>query len=349
MTTGDFIALMLTNRFSLSTSDGLSNGLLEQKTKDLAEKVLRKAGLNPDWFPTPIQSGTVVGTVQPPSVTGKISMAWNAIRDTLQGWSVVAGLGDNHAGGVGCGLKDFRTIVDSAGSSGTVIRKARSPWYLEGKAACFEYYVDRLLLMMLPDCAVWYDRFVKQFGMGKSMGELDQMALRADLTKLVRVKQKKVEKPDGKIVWEEVYPRKWNHLGLLEKVASTQASIAMELLLLTSKMLYEVSDDRAPVTANFVLTGGLSRSLFFQQVFSNEVLIMTTTRHPKVWVSGHKGPLAHKSAALGAMINAMVGAGRYPNLASAIKDLCPLKPAARASGKRKRLLSVFFEEHVELY
>ena len=339
MTTGDFIALMLTGRFSLSTSDALSNGLLDQNTKALAEGVLRKASLDPAWFPEPIPSGTVVALVQPPSLGDEASASWNAIRDILQGWRVVAGLGDNHSSGVGCGLKDLRTMVVSGGSSGTVIRKARSCWQLEGKAANFEYYDDRLLLMMLADCAVWYDRFVKQFGEGKTLAQLDKLALRADLSRLVRVRQRKTESG-----WEEIYPKNWDKLGLAEKVASTQASIAMELLLLTYKMLFEVSDIGATLINNFVLTGGLSQSVFFQQVFREELPDLWTKR-PKVWVSDHKGPLAHKSAALGAMINAMVGAGRYPDLASAIQDLCPLKPAARVSGKGKGLLSDFFGKH----
>jgi len=340
MTTGDFIARMLTGRFSLSTSDALSNGLLDQDTKALAEGVMRKANIDPAWFPMPIKSGTVVEKVQPPSLDDKASISWNGIKNILQGWLVVAGLGDNHAGGVGCGLKDLRTIVISAGSSGTVIRKARSFWQLKGKAARFEYYYDRLLLMMLPDCAVWYDRFVKRFGEGKTLAQLDGLALQADLKRLVRVRQRRTESG-----WEEIYPKKWDKLGLAERVASTQASIALELLILTDKIISEVFGNSAPFITNFVLTGGLSQSAFFQQIFSGEVPFLPCVCRPKVWVSSHKGPLAHKSAALGAMINAMKGAGHYPDLASAIKDLCPLKPAARVLGKRKRLLSDFLRKH----
>jgi sugar (pentulose or hexulose) kinase len=340
MTTGDFIALMLTGRFSLSTSDALSNGLLDQSTKALAEKVMKKAGLDPAWFPMPIKSGTVVAVVQPPSLDDKASASWNGIKNILQGWQAVAGLGDNHAGGVGCGLKDISTIVISAGSSGTVIRKARSFWQLKGKAASFEYYYDRLLLMMLPDCAVWYDRFIKRFGEGKTLAQLDGLALQADLKKLVRVRQRKTESG-----WEEIYPKKWDKLGLAERVASTQASIALELLILTDKIISEVFDNKTPSITNFVLTGGLSQSAFFQQIFSGEVPFFVGSGRHKVLVSSHKGPLAHKSAALGAMINAMKGAGHYPDLASAIQDLCPLKPAARVFGERKDLLADFFLEH----
>ena len=51
MTTGDWIAALLTGKSRLSTSDALSNGLLVQKTKRLSADVMRKAKLKPEWFP----------------------------------------------------------------------------------------------------------------------------------------------------------------------------------------------------------------------------------------------------------------------------------------------------------
>ncbi len=63
MTTGDWIAYLLTGKARLSTSDALSNGLLLQKTKRLADAVMRRAKLVPAWFPPVIQSGRVVGEI----------------------------------------------------------------------------------------------------------------------------------------------------------------------------------------------------------------------------------------------------------------------------------------------
>jgi len=317
MTTGDYITLMLTGTFSMSTSDALSNGLLEQDSKTLAEEVIRRAGLMPNWFPRVIQSGYVVGRISPfGSVRQKVLDLWRNVIKILNGWQVVAGLGDNHAGGVGCGLRDFETIVISAGSSGTVIRKCHPGLTLRGQADCFEYYNDRLLLMMLADCAVWYKRFVKQFGQDKTLADLDKLALQADPAKLQRIRQKQTDK--GR---QEIYPGNWSGLPLAEKVASTQASIAVELLLLVKKMLQEV--DGGLKICRFVLTGGMSQSPFFQQLFRTGLPLLI--KKPELFVSEHEGPLSHQSATLGAMINAMVGVKAYPGLSSAIDDLCPLE------------------------
>ncbi len=319
MTTGDYIGLMLTGALFMSTSDALSNGLLEQKSKTLADQVVRKAGLVPSWFPSAIQSGYIVGCVsftRSSQRREKVLPSWKSVISVLSGWKVVAGLGDNHAGGIGCGLSDSKTVVVSGGSSGTVIRTCHPSSTLRGEAACFEYYQDRLLLMMLADCAVWYDRFVEKFGQKKTLAELDELALAADLTKLYRIRQKQ-----NKQGWQEVYPKSWFGIPLAEKVASTQASIAIELLLLVKKMLQEVESESK--IRKFVLTGGISRSLFFQQLFRTGLPLLT--EEPQLFVSKCEGALSHQSATLGAMINAMVGANTYPDLPSAIADLCPLK------------------------
>ncbi len=161
MTTGDWIAALLTGKPRLSMSDALSNGLLVQKTKRLSADVMRKAKLSPEWFPRVVPSGKVVGTVSVRPVAGA-DQQWMLLKQRLAGSQVISGLGDNHATGVGCGLEegDFETIVVSAGTSGTVNRVCRANVRLAGNAACFEYYNDRLLLMMLADCCKWYDRFV---------------------------------------------------------------------------------------------------------------------------------------------------------------------------------------------
>lgn len=332
MTTGDYIAFMLTGCATLSTSDALSNGLLDQQTKKLAVEVLEGAGFESSWFPRVIQSGQVIGSV---SQNEGILGSWRPVIEILKGWQVVACLGDNHAGGVGCGLSDFETIVISAGSSGTIIRKCRPDLKLRGRAACFEYYSDRLLLMMLADCAVWYDRFVGQFGEGKNLSELDSLALKADLAKIRRVFQMR----DGK-GRREMSPEHWGTLTLAEKVASTQASIAVRLLSLVREMLGEAPG--APEIKRFILTGGMSQSQFFQNIFA--VGLPMLVEDAEVLVSNRQGPLANQSAALGAMINAMVGVGKYPNLSSATAELCPLKTAACPNQQEEDLLRDFISK-----
>ncbi|MEK6248515.1 MAG: FGGY family carbohydrate kinase, partial [Planctomycetales bacterium] len=220
-TTGDWIARMLTGKSRLSTSDAISNGLLVQQTKKLAEGVMRKAKLNPKWFPKVIQSGRPVGRVTDHKTQGADD-DWMKVKEILKGAQVIAGLGDNHATGVGCGLEEkaYGTIVVSAGTSGTVNRVCPSTVPLAGNAACFEFYQDRMLLMMLADCCSWYDSFVSQYASryADRLDELNSLAGRASLQNIRRILA-----GDGGVT----YPPNWRSLSPGERAASTQFSIML--------------------------------------------------------------------------------------------------------------------------
>ncbi len=324
MTTGDWIATLLTGKARLSTSDALSNGLLLQKSKRLSADVMKKAKLKPEWFPAVIASGKAVGTVRQRPVAGA-EQDWMLVKQRLAGSTIVSGLGDNHATGVGCGLEegDFETVVVSAGTSGTINRVCRANVPLAGKAACFEYYGDRLLLMMLADCCKWYDRFVAQFApqCADRLGDLNEQIGGADLSSLRRVLH-----AGGK----ETYSPDWGQLSLGQQAASTQLSIMLELLLLVRAMMGEVGDAKKLVS-RFVLTGGLSQSEFFQQVFSAGIELLNPDA--KVLISARKGPLRYQTAAYGALLNAM-----RPAEPHAAQTLCPARSAKQPSGPAKSQL-----------
>lgn len=329
MTTGDWIAGLLTGRARLSTSDALSNGLLVQKTKRLAEGVMRKAKLVPAWFPRVIQSGREVGAVTLKPVAGADD-TWMAVKQRLAGSRIISGLGDNHATGVGCGLQegDFETMVISAGTSGTINRVCPANVPLAGHAACFEYYKSRLLLMMLADCCKWYDRFVTQHAASyvDRLNELNVAAAAADLTGVRRVLH-----AGGK----ETYPPDWHRLSLGQQVASTQLSIMLELLLRVRAMLAEVPNAKKPVST-FVLTGGLSQSPFFQQVFHAGVQLLNP--HARLLTSARQGPLRYQTAAYGALLNSM-----RPADPQAAAKLCPARSAARPDAATREQLQYLLQ------
>jgi sugar (pentulose or hexulose) kinase len=325
MTTGDYIAYRLTGRRRLSTSDALSNALLTQSEKRLAADVIERAELNMAWFPEVIQSGTIFGTVAP----GKAGedAAWRLLAERLAGWQVAAGLGDNHATGVGCGgLVDDATIVVSAGTSGTINRRIRPDVPLRGEAACFEFYDDRLLLMMLADCGAWYARFRQQFGQGTGHGELNGLALAADPARIRRVRHR-ADQPDA--ARREVYPPDWDAMTLGERTASTQFSIVAELLRHAQAMLAEA--DGAPPVRRFVLTGGLSESPMMQEVFHAGVQVLVPGA--EVLVAAQGDELSHQTAAYGALINALLPQ-RGGDLAAICRELCPLTACGRADARR---------------
>ncbi len=335
-TTGDYAAWKLTGASRLSTSDALSNALLDQTTKQIAAATIKGAGLDPAWFPRPIQSGKPVGEVQP----GSAGDSWSKLARILRGWTVRAGLGDNHAGGVGSGLDDYRTLVISLGSSGTVIRKCRPGSSLAGNATRFEYFEDTLLFEMVADCAVWYDRFVKRFiPTSLALTELNALALATEGKGLRYVAQ---EEREGR--WEELYAPDWNALDRGTQTASTQASIAVHMLRLVEDLLREVQDASAPPITRFVITGGLSRSAFLEGV------LLTGLRRlcpeARVFVSGRSGPLANKAAVLGALFTAMVGTAEYPSLGAVFERWRSLKLATAFPRETEERIESFIAAHL---
>jgi len=324
MTTGDWILGSLTGRFRLSSSDALSNGLLNQKTRELAVDVLSLAGVPPDWFPEVIQSGHSVGTVSAEPVNGD----WHRIRETLAGWQAVAGLGDNHASALGCGMIDERTVVVSAGTSGTInlARPANGPLNkVDSSAVRFEFYRQRsLLLRMLAFCGDWYDRFLAEFAGDFSDAHplLNSLAASADLDQVVRVECDH----NG-----ELYRPGWTQASLACKAASVQFSIGLELLIHVGKMLDEVPDSRQQIS-HYVLTGGLSQSTLFQQVFRAGIDLVDERKEIKV--SGRAGPLRYKTSAYGALLNARMPEFNH-ELVNIPSALFPLVECAEADTKSK--------------
>ena len=328
-TTGDYLSARLTGELKLSTSDALSNGLLDQRSKKLAVDALSLTPVDPEWFPSVTSSGSLVGKVFARAAEDRSD--WGTVREILAGWSVAAGLGDNHAGAVGCGLASSDTIVVSAGSSGTVVRICQPTADLVGKANCFEYYDDRLLLMMLADCAIWYNRFLRGSGDHRSQHEtLNESAERVDPSEIQRVRQ---EEFDGQT--QEVYPSGWNDLAWDVQVASTQFSIAAELLGLVKEILDEVKG-AADSTNRFVLTGGLCQSPFVRSVLYTGLREIQPSA--SVLVSDRNDRLAFQSATYGALINAAV-LGDYSCLAERIRKWCPQVDCEPPTADRQEALS----------
>jgi len=304
MMTGDLVALKLTGKARLGSSDALSNGLLDQHTRAFALKALTKTNIPSNWFPSVVQSADVVGVVREEE-----DSEWEEVISRLKDWKVVASLGDNHAGGVGCGLVDRNTFVVSLGTSGTVVRRADSLLPVQGEVAQFEYYGDRLILAMLANCGAWWGEFVKTHGDGKGDQELDGLA----------------DNAAGCIVPLESEAscknRNFTMLSLGEKAASVQLALAGSLMDRLRDILSAVGDSEHTIS-KVVLTGGLSRSPLIRRTFKKWIQELDID---DVFVSALEGPAADQAAARGALMNALVGSGAYPDLSAAAMAFCPLK------------------------
>ena len=297
MTSGDWFAGLLTSdQFRLSTSDALSNGLLHQQTKQVAIAPMEQANkllggrFRPEWFPPVIPSHGVIGTVDP---TGP--PVWKDLCRRLRGWKVVASLGDNHASAAGCGAAEYDTIVLSLGTGGTINLPSPHDAKPAGKILGFEYWDDRLFLLMLAECAAWYDRRRLELAPRATYEELNHMALRADLNQLVRIFPGTAD--------QEV------DSDLEARIASTQCSIAIEMLDRVRLML----DVATEPIRTFVLTGGLSRAPLIRETLYAGLRIIGRTDNrvtddAQILLNNRSGQLSYKTDALGALINTQIAA-----------------------------------------
>jgi sugar (pentulose or hexulose) kinase len=339
--TGDWIALQLTGLRSLSTSDALSNGLLDQQSRGRADDVIGQAGFDLDWFPEVVQSGTVVGSVTAGGA-GEDD-AWNALRQELQGWQFVAGLGDNHASAVGCGMTDdYRKLVVSGGTSGTINLSCPKAAELpdDGDSLQFEFYGQSLLLLqMLGDCGAWYNRFVQQLDPehARSLAEWNERAMASNPAAIRRVLHDDVHHAES-------FAPNWSDSAPAQRVASTQFSIVLELLLRVQRMVDEVRQAGALQVDSYVLTGGLSQSPFFQQVFHTGIGLIAPGAAVKV--SGRTGPLRYKTSAYGALINAQLAATAGGLMAlHGAADRFPLTACAVPAADREEWLRYLLQSY----
>lgn len=318
MTSGDYLAWQLTGQMRLSASDALSNALLDQHTRQLAREPIAKAGVPVEWFPPVIKSGERLGIVSPRA--GGVDI-WSPVRRILANWSVQAGLGDNHAAALGSGLTDHSMIVLSAGSSGTITRMTTPQRPLAGKAVCFEYFDDRLLLMMLHRCALWYNNFLEQEGRKGQHDDNNRDALACELGDLIEVS-------------ETQPPADWNSFSLPRRIACTQYSIALGMLRLVKQMLAEVNGGEREIQT-FVLTGGLTNAPLFREVLAAGLDLLLPGS--QVRTSIRKGSIAFENATVGALLNASLD-GSVRNNVELLTQLCPSAPIAGLQPDRQQTL-----------
>ena len=334
MTSGDWLAGRLTGgRYRLSSSDALSNGLLDQQSKELATAPLREAGrllggnLRPEWFPQVIASSGVVGAVEPST-----DPAWRELTDQLRGWQVAALLGDNHASAAGCGATEYDTMVLSLGTSGSVNLPAPHASRPSGEALGFEYWDDRLFLLMLAQCGAWYERFRAEAAPRMDYDDLNGLALASDPERIVRVPE-----PDPtRTGWREL-----TGLDLAAQTASIQCSISLEMLDRVRAMLPSAGER----ISTFVLTGGLSRAPLIRDVLHTGLRMLADTDErvaadTRILLNARSGHLAHKTDALGALVNARIAAGDGSprDVIAADRSWRPCDAPAPERGRRLRRL-----------
>jgi sugar (pentulose or hexulose) kinase len=313
--TADWIGAMLTGKWATSESDGACNLLINQSRRQIARTWLDEVGLVSDLIAPVLPIGKALGMIGRP----KNNNEWLEVANKLAGYTLVSPLGDNHAGGLSCGLDDEETLAISAGTSGTVYRLADSKVQVAGKAAHFAYHDGinlqprRLLLSMLPDCCgSRWQSFLAEYQGEMDLAEFSELALEVEQNPEVQVYVPQHTSDFSGL------PR-WDRLSLPQKVASVFNSIAQDLIEVIDSMMVEVTDLGRPQITKAVITGGLFNSEYFLQLIK---LHLEEIHGLTVFRSAKEGKLASKGEPLGALVNA--AASSYDSLAAAIEDLCPI-------------------------
>lgn len=114
----DYVRLALTGDYATDRADGAGTLLFDLASRDWSPEVLAALELDPAWFPA---------THEGPEVTGVLTDAAASLLGLRAGTPVVAGGGDQAAGGVGVGAVRSGSVALSLGTSGVVFAPTAAP------------------------------------------------------------------------------------------------------------------------------------------------------------------------------------------------------------------------------
>jgi len=107
----DFIRYRLTGEFATDVSDASGTSLFDVARRRWSSEMLHALSIPAEWMPSASES---------PEVTGRVSLRAAHSTGLAEGTPVVAGAGDQAAGGIGNGIVDAGVVSVTIGTSGVV-------------------------------------------------------------------------------------------------------------------------------------------------------------------------------------------------------------------------------------
>ena len=107
----DFLVLRLTGVHSTDPSDASGTSLLDLRSRDWSDEILDALELSRSWLPSVTESQHIVSSITKEAAE---------LTGLKAGIPVVAGAGDQAAGGIACGIHDQTAISINLGTSGVV-------------------------------------------------------------------------------------------------------------------------------------------------------------------------------------------------------------------------------------
>jgi xylulokinase len=326
----DFVRYKLTGDFALDKADGSGTVLLDLKERDWSDYVLSALGIPRSWMPLLYEG---------PQITGHLTSAAAEATGLNAGTPVMAGGGDQAAQAVGVGAVEPGIIGLTVGTSGVVF--ATTPSALiepEGRLHAFCHAVPGMwhfmgVMLSAAGSLQWYrDTLAPGISFDDLLKEAETVPAGSEgLQFLPYLSGERTPHPDplarGAFIGLTLrHGRGHMTRAVLEGVAFGLKDI---FTLIQNAGLGEIVQVRA--------SGGGIKSPLWRQILAS---ILEANLITVATVEG---------AAYGAALLAGVGAGAWPNVATACKEVVRLAEIAKPNERQVTIYRVVYPIYRELY
>jgi xylulokinase len=301
----DYIRYRLTGEYALDKADGSGTVLFDIQQRDWSPQVLDKLGIDPAWMPR---------TFEGPELTGSVSRAAAALTGLRPGTPVAAGAGDQAAQAVGVGAVVPGVLGLTVGTSGVVF--ATTP------AAMIEPQ-GRLHAFCHAAPGLWHFMGVMLSAAGSLQWYHDTLAPEVGLEDLLKEAEAVAAGSEGLLFLPYLSGERTPHADPRARGAFVGLTLRHGRGHMTRSVLEGVAfglrdiftliqNTGQTATTEVRLSGGGARSPLWRQILASAL------EAPLVSVEATEG------AAFGAALLAGVGAGAWPDVASACKSTVKL-------------------------
>lgn len=296
----DFVRYKLTGEYAMDKADGAGTVLFDLKSRTWSAELLEKLGIDPVWMPP---------TFEGPAFTGQVSAEAASATGLKAGTPVAAGGGDQAAQAVGVGAVEPGVVALTVGTSGVVF--ATTPSALvepEGRLHAFCHAVPGLwhfmgVMLSAAGSLQWYrDTLAPGVNFDDLVNEAASAPAGSDgLQFLPYLSGERTPHPDPLARGAFVGLSVRHGRGHLTRAVLEGVSFGLKdsFTLIQQAGLGEITQVRA--------SGGGTKSTLWRQILASalgaELVTVNTT----------------EGAAYGAALLAGVGAGAWPDVASACK------------------------------
>lgn len=331
----DYLRLRLTGEYATDVADASGTLLFDVRGRRWSREVAHRLEVPWEWLPTALES---------PAVSGRLTGEAASALDLRPGTPVVAGAGDQAAGGVGSGAVEPDIVTCSVGTSGVVFAATASPvidpearlhsfchaspglWHLMGvmlaAGGSFRWLADAVAPLATANAA----------DMEQRLGRLaaDAPAGAGGILFLPYLAGERTPYPDPLARGAFIGLREEHGLAELARAIMEGVTFGLRDSL---ELLREIGVETREIRA----IGGGSRNPLWRQIQAD------VFGRPVVELAIDEGP------AFGAALLAGMGCGLFRNVAEACRTAVTLGERLEPQSGRQRLYEELYARYREMY